>query len=124
MNVVGNALLAASLALIAATSYAAPPPAGSEDDMLLSPYSQQIHDAARPAGGRCCDLADGTAVDARVGPVGWQVHFRNSRFPNAPQGWVDVPEDAVVHHWRNPSGIPIVWWYYGAIRCFAPAAGG
>ena len=113
-------LLALALLLSSfASALSAPPPDGSEDAMLLAPYSAEIS-AASGANGRCCDLADGTAVDARPAANGWQIHFRNDRFPNHPIGWIDVPPSAVLHKWTNPTGIPIVWWRLGQIQCFAP----
>jgi hypothetical protein len=118
-----KALLAAALALLPAIAVGNPPPPGSEDAQLLGPYGQAIHDAQRPEGGRCCDVPDGTAVDARIAGDHWEVKFRNARFPDAPKGWTPVPDGAVLRSWSNPTGEAIVWWYFGSIRCFAPASG-
>lgn len=60
-------------------------------------------------------------MDARQTNDGWEVRFRDpKRFPEAPKGWIKVPDKAVLHHWRNPSGLPIVWVMRGVIRCFGP----
>ena len=124
-------ILIAALALIPTLALAASPPAGSEDDQLLSPYGPALRQAmpdapdgtARPFlyTDSCCSTADGTAVDARpTNDGGWEVKFRNDRFPDAPKGWIKVPKEKVLHHWRNPSGLPLVWWFSGQIRCFGP----
>jgi hypothetical protein len=119
--------LAALLLLLAGPAVAAPPPPGTIDEQLLAPYGKELRRAMPDEydhyefQNSCCSTADGTAVDARPDDDGgWQVRFRNDRFPDHPDGWVHVPKEAVLHHWANPSGIPIVWFFQGKIRCFGP----
>lgn len=132
----GNALLAALLALASCEpAYAAPPPAGSPDANALAPYSAWIEQQETPHGGRCCSDADGREVDARISADGhYEVRFVHPE--DIPEGgpepgrWYPVP-DANVLHAANPSGAPIAWWYPSLstmqhdspIRCFAPADG-
>jgi hypothetical protein len=99
---------------------AAGPAPGSEQWQLLSPHRAWIQGVSGPKG-RCCDLADGRAVDVRQGPAGWQVRFPTE--PGFPPGWVDVPEDAVIAE-ANPVGLPVAWYYQGVVRCFVLNSGG
>jgi hypothetical protein len=109
-----------------AVAHAEPPPPGSEDAEMLGPYSAAISDARRDdmPNYKCCDIGDGTVVDARIAGDRWQVKFRDhARFPDAPTDWTDVPPEAVLHRWHNPTGNAIIWWLDGHIRCFAQPKG-
>lgn len=100
---------------------AAPPPEGSEDWEIMHPYADWIQHQ-NGAQGWCCDVADGRPVDARMSQNHWQVRLLHPEtLPNAPAGWVDVPDNALLHG-RNPIGFPIAWFYHGAVRCFIPGS--
>lgn len=118
-------LAGAVLALIGLTDMclAAPPPVGSEDWQLMSPYRGEIERAEAESGARCCDWGDGRPVEARRAGQGWQVRFREGNAIGAPAGvWLDVPEAALVLA-ANPVGVPIAWWRRdgqggGRVVCF------
>jgi hypothetical protein len=116
-------VLLGALVALPTCAIAAPPPVGSDDYRLLMPYANALNQARTRDGGLCCSVADGSVVDARIAGDRWQVRFLNRRFPDAPKGWIDVPPEAVNRTWFNPTGLPIAWWYGGAIRCFSPAGG-
>ena len=115
----------ALLITVGTPSRAAPPPAGSEDELLLAPFADAIRQAERDDtfNWRCCEMADGTVVDARISGDHWEIKIRNNRFPDVPKGWILVPEQTVLHRWKNPTGMPIAWFQAGGVRCFAPPKG-
>ena len=89
----------------------------------LGPWIESQHDSG---GNWCCNVSDGRSVDARVtGDGHWQVHFLHPETLSTaklPPEWADVPDDAVLHS-ANPTGVPIAWWYSGAVHCFVAASG-
>lgn len=102
---------------------AAPPPPDSEDYELLHPFAEWIGKVRNAKQQLCCNIGDGTVVDVREVLGVKQIHFRAfDRFPDAPRGWVDVPDDAIVVE-SNQSGMPIAWWYQGRVRCFLDTSG-
>jgi hypothetical protein len=108
-------------AFLSSAVQAAPPPEGSEDWEIMRPYADWIQHQNGPMGW-CCDVADGRPVDARMTESHWQVRLLHSEaLPNAPPGWVDVPDDALLHG-QNPTGFPIAWFYHGGVRCFIPGS--
>ena len=110
--------LALALLLATTPASAAPPPVGSEDWEILSPYADWIRGLQRD-GGRGCTSADGRPVEARTlgdrGPGRW----RPGQLADAPTEWTDVPPEVVMHT-ANPIGVPIAFWLGGVIRCFVP----
>jgi len=106
---------------LSAPAVAAPPPVGSEDWQIMRPYADWIQRQNGPLGW-CCNVADGRPVDARMVQDHWQVRILHPEtLPEAPSGWVDVPETALLHG-ENPTGFPIAWFYNGSVRCFIPGS--
>ena len=102
---------------------AAPPPPGSEDYELLHPFADFIGRVRNTKRQLCCNIADGTVVDDREVDGRAQIRFRAfDRFPDAPRGWIDVPEDAAVVE-RNDTGLPVAWWFQGRVRCYLKPSG-
>lgn len=71
----------------------------------------------RPAGGSCCDIADGHSTTWRGSKDGgYEVQIDGK--------WLPVPQDSVILNKENPTGEAIVWYvkrgdmYY--IMCFIP----
>ncbi len=111
-------------ALMAGPALAAPPPVGSEDWNIMSPFADWIQSIHADNGTWCCDVSDGRPVEARMHNGRWQVHFHpGSEFAGEPpgDGWHDVPPAAVIRL-PNPVGVPIAWWLGGVVRCFVPGA--
>jgi hypothetical protein len=72
-----------------------------------------------PLGVPCCDMADGHQVQWETTPEGYRVFVEDA--------WRDVPKDAVVTKFGNPTGNAVVWYVKQApdgihIRCFVPGA--
>ena len=121
-------LLLTLAVLVSRAAHGAPPPPGSEDEELLGPFAQWVHDQRDATGMWCCDIADGRVVQVRVRDGRYQVQFiHHETLPEPrPAGWLDVPETAVIKGPNgqpvvNPTGIPVAWWYGGVVRCFSMA---
>lgn len=80
----------------------------------------------------CCHKDDCKPVQSRIGGRGrWEVLITSATFPDndrnlaegrAPNGWVIVPEEAILHGKANPIGEAVACWYQGHVRCFVPGA--
>jgi hypothetical protein len=44
-------------------------------------------------------------------------------YGHAPNAWVRVPEEAMIHGKDNPTGAPVVCWYNSSIRCYIEGTG-
>ena len=108
--------------LPAASALAAPPPEGSDDWKIMSPFKDWVTSQHDRLGRWCCDIGDGRPVEARITDDHWEVHVEKSHFPDEPEAWLKVPEDKIVHQ-ANPTGSPILWLYQGGVQCFAPPDG-
>jgi hypothetical protein len=100
-----------------------------------APPAEWWHGLANKKQGLCCSHADGLRLDnvdwdAKDGH--YRVYFRGVTIATTviPDGWVDVPDDAVVET-PNKYGPAVVWPYIwmrngvegAGIRCFMPGAG-
>jgi hypothetical protein len=68
---------------------------------------------------KCCDVADGYPVEYQMRPDNhYWVRFKGE--------WYEVPDEAVVRKYGNPTGGGVVWFVevFGgrAVRCFVPVA--
>jgi hypothetical protein len=107
-------------------AHAAPPPPGSEQDAILSPHSAWIQGLTNPYTNQgCCDLSDCRVVQARVRGGHYQAYIgRNEYGEEAPDNWLDVPDEVVLHERTNPIGLPVACWrgarrpLYNGFFCF------
>lgn len=84
------------------------------------------------AGALCCTNTDCRPVAVRVRDGHWEAFIDSATFPdrfnsplegNAPNDWVAVPEQAILHGKSNPIGEPVVCFYNRVIRCFVEGTG-
>lgn len=78
---------------------------------------------ATPNGSICCSLADGRPVDPselRQRDGHWEVLYSRSHWPEGTGEWLPVPSSAVLPN-MSPLGLPVVWVYFGHVRCLALA---
>lgn len=77
--------------------------------------------------GFCCTKRDCKNVTARTVGNHFEVWIDSKTFPDlpnspfeghAPNAWVPVPEEAILHHHDNPTGEPVACWYQQQVRCF------
>lgn len=77
----------------------------------------------------CCTIEDCHPVAVRTQGSHWEVWIDSKTFPDsatdgrvghAPNDWVVVPEQAILHGKDNPIGEPVGCWYGGRLRCFVP----
>lgn len=123
-------VLAAFACFPIVSSDAAPPPAGSEQDLILSPQSSWIRGLVNPVTRQgCCDLSDCRVVSARVQDGRYQAYIAREAYgDDAPDAWLDVPDVVVLHERRNPVGLPIACWsasrrpLYNGFFCFLDGA--
>lgn len=83
-------------------------------------------------GGSCCNMTDCKPVVARIRADGqWEAMIDSKTWPEidgdvlhlhgaAPNDWVTIPDQVVLHGHDNPLGEPILCWYQGAVLCFVP----
>ena len=102
----------ASASLYAGLCNAEPPPTGSEQDGILAPHGGWIRSLVNPYTRQaCCDLADCRAVPARTRGGSYQAFIGRQEYgEEAPDQWIDVPNEVVLHEHRNPVGLPIACW--------------
>ena len=107
----------ALLALLLVTSTAiAAPPAGSDPD---SPTAQWYRSLKSPhTGGSCCSEADCRPVVSRMAGDHYEAFIDRRTFgSDAPDDWVAVPNEKVLHT-TNPTGESVACWYTREILCF------
>lgn len=94
------------------TAWAAPPPPGTEQGELLAPYGDWVRSLTNPATNQgCCDLSDCRVVTARIRGNRYQAFIGRDAFgDSAPEEWLDVPDEVVLHGGDNPVGLPIACW--------------
>jgi hypothetical protein len=100
------------LGLSAHLCAAAPPPTGSEQETILAPHAAWVKGLMNPYTQQgCCDLSDCRVVSARVRAGHYQAFIgRDAYGHDAPNEWLDVPEEVVLHERTNPVGLPIACW--------------
>lgn len=108
--------LAATVAVLAGLHVslcnAAPPPSGSEQDEILAPHGAWVRGLVNPLTRQgCCDLSDCRVVSARIQSGHYQAYIgRDAYGEDAPDQWLDVPDEVVLHERDNPVGLPIACW--------------
>jgi hypothetical protein len=84
------------------------------------------------AGSSCCNGGHGVDADCKNVEVRernghWEAWIDSKTFPDttyspiyghAPNAWVTVPDDVIIHGRANPTGRPVACWYNQSIRCF------
>lgn len=112
--------LAALLALLPSIAFAAPPPKGSEEYVIMHPHGDWIATQHDRKGRWCCQISDGALVNVRTHGDDYQV---SPIYPDdtrgIPRGWFDVPPDKVILG-PNPVKVPIAWFYQNRVQCFVP----
>jgi hypothetical protein len=73
----------------------------------------------------CCNLADCRPVKYRVLGDHFQAYIGPDfpRWSNAPNAWVDVPNESVLHRPDNPTGEGVACWFQGQVVCFIEGPG-
>jgi hypothetical protein len=102
--------------LVASQSgHAAAPAAGSEDYELLMPYAGWISGRVGNNGGLCCSISDCRVVKWRIQSGRYQAFIATKddrgfqKFPDAPNEWIDVPEETINRE-NNPTPWAIACW--------------
>jgi hypothetical protein len=111
---IAAAVLGAAIMMVSFLAQARPP-AGA--DMSLAPWFQSL---GQPLTGYpCCSIADCRAVQSRTNGDHFEVFIDRKTFgADAPDAWVAVPPDNILHRRDNPVGEPIACWFMNEVRCF------
>jgi hypothetical protein len=113
----GLVLLALSLACAVAK-----PPDGADPDSPLAHWYQSL--AQPETGYPCCSVADCRTVQYRTAGDHFEAFIDRKSFgTSAPDDWLPVPSEHVLHRHDNPTGEAVVCWYNGEIRCFVEGSG-
>jgi len=109
--------------MLVVLAHAAPPP-GIDPDSEISAWYQSLNEPGMAPGHSygCCTRADCRPVAERIVDDKIQVFIDKKTF-NSPssQGddrWHDVPPEKIIRGISNPTGEPIVCWYYDQVLCF------
>jgi len=93
----------------------AAPPAGA--DPALAPWFQSL--GQPETGYPCCSIADCRPVQSRTTADHFEVFIDRKSFgADAPNAWVRVPAENILHRKDNPLGEPVACWYINEVRCF------
>ena len=109
--------------LLAGPAVAAPPDPNSADGQIMRGHEDWITKQATPGGSLCCSTSDGRPVDpgeVRQRNGHWEVLYSRSHWPEGTGEWLSVPDSAVLPN-MSPLGFPVVWVYFGKVRCLALA---
>lgn len=123
----------------ASPAIAAPPPVGSDDWNVMSPYKEWVTTQEDGIGRACCGLGDGRPVEAEIRGEHWWAHIDPKHWDGniaqyarpgpatvAPEPlkdrWVQIPDEKITRS-GNPTGMAILWLYQGRVQCFAPTGG-
>ena len=100
----------AALALVAAVEAArgAPP---ENADSALAPWFQSLE---TPQGSSCCSIADCRNYPYRTAGDHYVIEYQGRE--------LDVPSDAVLERYDNPTGRAVACVYNGTVLCFVRAA--
>jgi len=121
-------LLAGALMLSSAPAFASPPPAGSAQADMMAPYAEWVRGLVNPTNGQgCCSLSDCRIVEYRMTGDGYEAFIGRDTFAAAPDRWLKVPENVVLHK-ENPTGFGVACWavWYeksSGFFCFTPSDG-
>ncbi len=99
----------------------AEPPEGA--DPAFAPWFRSLRQPRTNQS--CCDMADCRTVQYRTAGDHFQAFIGNEfpRWSNAPNAWVDVPNENVLHRLDNPTGEGIACWFEGRVLCFIEGNG-
>ena len=92
--------------------------------LSLAPWFKEAYDIPG-TNQSCCDMADCRMVQYRTAGDHFQAFIGNEfpRWSNAPNAWVDVPNENVLHRRDNPTGEGIACWFQGQVLCFIEGNG-
>lgn len=107
--------IAAALVLLYVVVVHAKPPAGA--DPALAPWFQSLQIPG--TGGSCCNDADCRTVQYRTVGNHFEAFIDRKTFgESAPDAWVGVPPEHVLHRRDNPTGEGVACWYNHTVLCF------
>jgi hypothetical protein len=90
--------------------------------MSLAPWFRSLDQPQ--TGYPCCSIADCRTVRYRAVRDHFEAFIdRNSFGPDAPDAWVAVPPEHILHRMDNPTGEGVACWYNREVRCFVEGAG-
>ena len=105
-------LLALSVRLVRAA-----PPVGSDPNGPMAHWYQSL--AMPGTSYSCCSAADCRNVQYRSAGDHFEAFIDRKSFgEGAPNDWIAVPPEHVLHRHDNPTGEAVACWYDGEIRCF------
>lgn len=107
--------------LLIGSARAAPPAPDSDDASIMHGHEAWIEKQETHVGALCCSMADGRPLmdnEIRQRDGHWQVFYAKTHWDGGTDEWLDVPQNAVLPN-MSPVGFPIVWVYYGQVRCLA-----
>ena len=91
-------------------------------DPALAPWYQSLEQPG--TGYPCCSISDCRTVQYRTVADHFEAFIDRRTFgEDAPDDWLPVPPEHVLHRRDNPTGEAVVCWYNGEIRCFVEGAG-
>lgn len=121
-RIIGAVIVFALILWIAATVAFSAPPDGVDPN---SPTSQWYKSLRVPdSDAACCSLADCREVDYRLVGNHYEAFISKKSFgKDAPEQWLEVPEQSRIRPMTNPTGSGVACFYGGMIRCFVEATG-
>ena len=76
----------------------------------MAPYAEWVRGLVNPTNGQgCCSLSDCRIVEYRMTGDGYEAFIGRDTFAAAPDRWLKVPENVVLHK-ENPTGFGVACW--------------
>lgn len=121
-RIIGITIIAALVLWIGVVSAFSAPPEGADPN---SPTAQWYKSLTVPdSDAACCSLADCREVDYRMVGSHYEAFISKKSFgKDAPEQWLEVPEQSRIRPMTNPTGSGVACFYGGMIRCFVEATG-
>lgn len=89
-----------------------------------SPVSRWYRGLQAPSGIPCCSIADCRNVTYRMMDKHYEAFIDKRSFGDeAPNDWVKVPDERVLHMPDNPTNDAVACYYSGDILCFVEGPG-
>lgn len=108
MKTILQGLIIATVALCSMLALAQPPEGA---DSSLAPWFQSLE---TKAGGPCCSIADCRNYAYRISGGHYEIDYNDE--------WLEVPEDAVLERYDNPTGRAVACVFAGRVLCFIKAS--